>query len=170
MDKYKDQSFLPYSSFFQDILCEYFQSIFLDFQLLVEFHYRSVHHSFKLSISRTHSQPIFTYQNTMASYMKALALTALLTSSAAIAAAQSGSGTTTRYWYILHPQHLHLATHLTQSPGIAANHPAPGPTSPELPPPSRPATSPTTRSQTQMRSQDVPAVTPTCAATNPHGP
>lgn len=108
MDKYKYQSFLSYSFFSQDILCEYFQSLFLDIQLLVEFHFHSIYQSFNhFNYSHIVSNQISTFQTqnyTMASYMKTLAITALLTSSATIAAAQSGSGTTTRYWYIPPPK------------------------------------------------------------------
>lgn len=39
----------------------------------------------------------------MASWLKALAMAALLTASATLTAAQSGSGTTTRYWYEQQP-------------------------------------------------------------------
>ena len=60
---------------------------------------------------------------TMTSYLTALAVLVLLGTFASPAIAQSGSGTTTRYWYV----YISLLPFLLTHPGIVASLPAPGP-------------------------------------------
>lgn len=101
----------------------------------------------------------------MASYLKTLAITALLTTSATLTAGQSGSGITTRYWYafVIMPVLLHLMIL-----GTAASHLVPGQKTASHRQ-SRSATSTTSRWLTSMPSLAATVGMPTHAVTSHPG-